>query len=344
MWNGKYPGCQETFTGWTDVSLSPIGEQEAIRTGRMLTEFTGRVDALFTSTLTRAKMTAHHCWWAYYDRLEEQYRQQKQYQYYNQPNGLRHHTDIVDHPYQAPARFVIDHRLNERHYGSLQGLIKAEVESGVYGHAPEDVRQWRRSWHAIPPPLKDDDPRRVAELRMFMNICGERKVPKSESLAMVAENRIRPFLADKLTPMLDSAYESKSLSSSTEGSTSDTAIEGGTALIVAHANSLRALIGVVCNVEQDPLGLALKKLESMNIPTASPLVIRYRKTTEKGCYYPVDDALGKEAKNELPVHPLSSLPRLRKQTHQTDQTESTLARWEAAQNNAAGIEIESLID
>lgn len=343
MWNGKYPGCQETFTGWTDVGLSPIGEQEAIRTGRMLTEFTGRVDALFTSTLTRAKMTAHHCWWAYYDRLEEQYRQQKRYQYYNQPNGLQH-AEIVDHPYQAPARFVIDHRLNERHYGSLQGLIKAEVESGVYGHAPEDVRQWRRGWHAIPPPLKDDDPRRVAELRLFMNICGERNVPKSESLAMVAENRIRPFLADKLTPMLDSAYESKSLSSSIEGSKSEASIEGGTALIVAHANSLRALIGVVCNVEKDPLGLALKKLESMKIPTASPLVIRYRKTTEKGCYYPVDGALGKEAKNELPVYPLSSLPRLRKQTHQTDQTESTPAEWEAAQNNAAGIKIESLID
>ena len=252
LWNGKYPGCQETFTGWTDIGLSPIGEQEAIRTGRLLTEFTGRVDALFTSTLTRAKMTAHHSWWAHYDRLEEQYQQQKHYQYYNQPNGMQH-NEHVDKLFQVPNRFIIDHRLNERHYGSLQGLIKAEVESGVHGHAHEDVRLWRRSWHAIPPPLKDDDP------RLFMNICGEGNVPKSESLAMVAQNRIRPFLAENLTPILDSAYESKSLSSSMENSEGEASTEGGTALIVAHANSLRALIGVVCNVEQDPLGLALKK-------------------------------------------------------------------------------------
>jgi hypothetical protein len=142
-----------------------------------------------------------------------------------------------------------------------------------------------------------------------MNICGEGNVPKSESLAMVAQNRIRPFLAEKLTPMLDSAYESKSLSSSIEGSEGEASTEGGTALIVAHANSLRALIGVVCNVEQDPLGLALKKLESMKIPTGSPLVIRYRKTTEEGCYCPVDGTLGTEGRNELPVYPLSSLPR-----------------------------------
>jgi broad specificity phosphatase PhoE len=102
-----------------------------------------------------------------------------------------------------------------------------------------------------------------------------------------------------------------------EGSEGEASTEGGTALIVAHANSLRALIGVVCNVEQDPLGLALKKLESMKIPTASPLVIRYRKTTEEGCYYPVDGTLGTEGRNELPVYPLSSLP-LKKQTHQTE--------------------------
>jgi hypothetical protein len=120
--------------------------------------------------------------------------------------------------------------------------------------------------------------------------------------------------------MLDSAFESKSLSSPLEGSKGEASIEGGTALIVAHANSLRALIGVVCNVEQDPLGLSLKKLEFMKIPTASPLVIRYRKTTEDGCYYPVDGTLGTDERNELPVYPLSSLPLLNKQTHQTERT------------------------
>ena len=74
FWNGKYPGCKETFTGWTDVNLSPIGEQEAISTAKILAKRTSgvNIDALFTSTLTRAKMTAHHCWWAYYDRLKDQ--------------------------------------------------------------------------------------------------------------------------------------------------------------------------------------------------------------------------------------------------------------------------------
>ncbi|KAL3826479.1 hypothetical protein ACHAXA_004316 [Cyclostephanos tholiformis] len=327
-WNGKYPGCRETFTGWTDVGLSPIGEEEAVRTGRLLAESTGRVDAMFTSTLTRAKMTSHHCWWAYNDRLEEQYRNQKHYEYYNQRNGPVR-NERVD---QAPSRFVIDHRLNERHYGSLQGLIKADVESGIHGHSPEDVRQWRRSWHAIPPPLDDDDPRRVKELRLFGNICGDCNVPKSESLAMVAENRIRPFLAEVLTPMMDRAYKTKLPLSSTEESTDEDPLEGGTALIVAHANSLRALIGVVCNVERDPLGVALKRLESMKIPTASPLVIRYRKTTENECYYPVDGALGNETRNELPVYQLSSLPLLRKQA------------MEAYRINSAGIKNASLLN
>eukprot|EP00578_Thalassiosira_sp_NH16_P011371 CAMPEP_0181114944 /NCGR_PEP_ID=MMETSP1071-20121207/21172_1 /TAXON_ID=35127 /ORGANISM="Thalassiosira sp., Strain NH16" /LENGTH=360 /DNA_ID=CAMNT_0023199125 /DNA_START=166 /DNA_END=1245 /DNA_ORIENTATION=+ len=312
LWNGKYPGCHETFTGWTDIDLSPIGEQEAIRTGQLLTKYTSgvNIDALFTSTLTRAKMTAHHCWWAYYDRLEDQYRQQKRYQYYNQPcEKLQQNSN---QPYQAPAQFIIDHRLNERHYGSLQGLVKAETELGVHGHSPEDVYHWRRSWHAVPPKLMDDDPRRIEELRMYGNICGEDNVPKSESLAMVADNRIRPFVDERLTPILDRA------ASSTAGSLGEATGEGGTALIVAHANSLRALIGVICNVEQDPSGLALEKLESMKIPTASPLVIRYRKTAQRGCYVPVDGVLEKEPRNELPVYPLSSLPVLRQQpSHHT---------------------------
>ena len=159
LWNGKYPGCKETFTGWTDVGLSPIGEQEAVRTGHLLTQYTRgvNIDALFTSTLARAKMTAHHCWFAYYDRIEEDYRQEKRYQYYNRPDQQQQSTQ----QYEAPAQFIIDHRLNERHYGSLQGLVKAECEIGMHGHSPEDVYEWRRSWHAVPPQLQDDDPRQV---------------------------------------------------------------------------------------------------------------------------------------------------------------------------------------
>jgi len=293
LWNGKAPGSRETFTGWTDVPLSSIGEAEAVNTGKLLAQYTSgiNIDALFTSTLGRARMTAHHCWWAYYERLEFEYRQMKQYQYYNRP----HKQQLHESNDWVPKQFVIDHRLNERHYGSLQGLVKSDAEAGMHGHNPEDVVKWRRSWHAIPPLLRDDDSRRMEEVRLYRDICGGvDNVPRGESLAMVANERIRPFLHESLTPLLDAAHlQSKQTT------------EGGTALIVAHANSLRALIGVICNVENDPG--ALRKLESMKIPTASPLVLKYRKGTKSGVYFPVNCALENEIKVDLPVYPLNSV-------------------------------------
>lgn len=323
MWNGKYPGCQETFTGWSDVPLSPIGEQEAIRTGELLTQYTGQdniIDAMFTSTLMRAKMTAHHCYWAYNERIEEEYRSQKHYQYYNS-DGQQNQKSVANkqQQFQAPAQFIIDYRLNERHYGSLQGIVKAEAELGLHGHSSEDINQWRRSWHAVPPQLNDDDPRRLEEIRKYGAICGEENIPKSESLQMVAQNRIRPFLEERLTPILDESYKSKSNKE-----------EGGTALVVAHANSLRALIGVICNIEQQckDSDESLRRLEAMKIPTGSPLVLQYRKTSKGYC--PVDE-LQQEAKNELPVYPLSTLPllrsnRLRNPKESAQALESSLAQ------------------
>eukprot|EP00970_Alexandrium_tamarense_P006539 scaffold1112_cov195-Alexandrium_tamarense.AAC.26 len=304
IWNGKYPGCRETFTGWTDVPLSPIGEQEAIRTGQLLTQHTSGVviDALFTSTLSRAKMTAHHCWWAYYDRLEQQYSQQKKYQYYNQPNQRKNNQQID----QVPRQYLIDHRLNERHYGALQGLVKSDAELGLFGHSPSEVLEWRRSWHAVPPLLDEEDPRRLEELRLYGNLCdGVQNVPRGESLAMVASERIRPFLKDRLTPLLDSAFLQSKQSIVDGSNVQSSTREGGTALIVAHANSLRALIGVICNVEHD--SAALRKLEAMKIPTASPLVLRYRRNLSDGGYCPVDSRLEGEIKSDLPVFSLSSM-------------------------------------
>lgn len=310
IWNGKYPGCQETFTGWSDVPLSPIGEQEAIRTGELLTQYTAgqvNIDAMFTSTLIRAKMTAHHCYWAYNDRIQEAYRSQKHYQYYNLPNNGGHQQNqksvgSTQQQFQAPAQFIIDYRLNERHYGSLQGIIKAEAELGLHGHSSEEVYQWRRSWHAVPPELNEDHPIRLEEIRKYGAICGKENIPRAESLQMVAKNRILPFIEERLTPILDEAYESKSNQE-----------EGGTALVVAHANSLRALIGVICNIEQqcEDSDESLQRLEAMKIPTGSPLILQYRKTSKKGCYCPVDGLQRTEAKNELPVYPLSTLPLLR---------------------------------
>jgi len=357
IWNGKYPGCQETFTGWTDVPLSPIGVLEARQSGETLVKYapcgasagSAVIDALFTSNLSRAKMTAHYCWWAYYEKLEEQYSLQKKYQYYN-----THGNDkLMQHqqPDITPRQFLIDHRLNERHYGSLQGLVKSETEAGKYGHSPKDVEAWRRSWHTVPPLLEQDDPRRLDEIRKFQHLCGgAENVPRGESLEMVAEKRIKPFLVERVTPLLDEAYleqksrelldgePSLSSSQSNEIIKGDMdADEGGTALIVAHANSLRALIGVLCNVEDDPI--ALKKLEAMKIPTATPMVIRYRRTNRKGCFWAVDslsdqndvgaDLSGRDVNirvERMPVYPLSSipLPVRRKRQKQIDLTQSVV--------------------
>jgi broad specificity phosphatase PhoE len=123
-----------------------------------------------------------------------------------------------------------------------------------------------------------------------------------------------------VNPLLDSASEGE---------------VGGTALVVAHANSLRALIGVICNVEGQRK--ALKKLEKMKIPTASPMILRYR-TTKDGSYVPVGSALDDELKNEFPVYPLSYLPQLRKQNNasknkfisinnETDDVNSKAKQW-----------------
>jgi len=328
-WNGKYPGCQETFTGWSDIPLSPIGEQEAIRTGELLTQYTSQIniDAMFTSTLTRAKMTAHHCYWAYTDLIQEQYRSQKHYQYYNLPNNDKQNQRSVtrqeQQQFHTPAQFIIDYRLNERHYGSLQGIVKAEAELGLHGHSPDDVYQWRRSWHAVPPQLDDDDPRRLEEIRKHSAICnGPDNIPKGESLAMVAQNRIRPYLEEMLTPILDKSTRSKE--------------EGGTALIVAHANSLRALIGVICNIGHSDK--ALRRLEKMKIPTASPLIIQYRKTTKNGCYYPVDGLQQRGSRNEVPVYPLSTLPLLLRRSHSYNQNESDQALEGSLANEAWNFE------
>ena len=274
VWNGGQPGMLETFTGWTDVTLSDKGIQEAKDLGTQVATYSYGIDACFTSVLQRAQLTAHHCLWAFD----------------SQPHTL------------APQRYVVDYRLNERHYGQLQGMVKQHAEqNGIYD--PRDVQAWRRSWHAVPPLLQDDDPRRVEELRKYLHYCGgsPEAVPRGESLAMVAQNRIRPFIEQVLTPVLNEA--------SVNGS-------GATGLIVAHANSLRALIGVLCHVEDDPA--SLQRLEAIKIPTGVPLVLRYRPCPKRPGRYQVCDIPGldhtssaKRPLPHLPLWPLSAIPRVR---------------------------------
>ena len=279
IWNGGHPGFSETFTGWTDVELSPRGLHEAAMTANTLKKtYPFGIDACFTSILQRARLTAHECVWAYGD----------------MPSGVQ------------PAKFVSDYRLNERHYGALQGFVKADVEAGLHGHDPKAVAGWRRSWHAVPPLLDDDDPRRMEEIRMYGHYCGGAdNIPRGESLAMVARDRIRPFLDEILGPTLDRAVDAR-VSSQAGGSS----IEGGTGLVVAHANSLRALIGIICQVENDPL--ALKKVEQMKIQTGVPLVLRYQQSTTSDGSVKIracgKDLKGRELAEGLPIYPLSIVP------------------------------------
>lgn len=279
IWNGGHPGFSETFTGWTDVELSPRGVNEASMTAQLLAAtYPFGIDACFTSILQRARLTAHECVWAYGD----------------MPSGVQ------------PAKFVSDYRLNERHYGALQGFVKADVEAGLYGHDSNDVEAWRRGWHAVPPLLDDDDPRRQEEIRMFGHYCGGAdNVPRGESLEMVARDRIRPFLDEVLTPTLDQAVDVRANSQS-----EDSPVEGGTGLVVAHANSLRALIGIICQVENDPM--KLKKLEQMKIQTGVPLVLRYQQSAMPDGSMKIR-ACGQELKGEelaegLAIYPLSIIP------------------------------------
>jgi len=295
IWNGGEPGCRETFTGWTDVSLSQKGIREAKRTGEQLQQKLVQyqkqqqhsqhlqhqlIDVCCTSLLCRAQMTAHYCLW----------------------EGL-FALDSPLYQHQRPL-YVTDYRLNERHYGRLQGYVKEDVEKGrQLNYKSAQVKEWRRSWYAVPPLLTDDDPRRQDEIRRFQNACdGPSNIPRGESLDMVAKNRIQPFLHELLTPLLRQTAQAK-------GGTC-----GGTALIVGHANSLRALIGVICNVTSNPTALA--KLEALRIPTAVPLAVQYQETNVPG-QYQVCTSVPRASNDlqsawstdtsDLPVWPLSSV-------------------------------------
>jgi bisphosphoglycerate-dependent phosphoglycerate mutase len=178
------------------------------------------------------------------------------------------------------------------------------VEGGLHGHDPQDVQAWRRSWYAVPPLLEEDDPRRRHECKVFANMCGGKEnVPRGESLEMVARNRIRPFLEEKIHPIL------------TQAAAPDSDI-GACGLVVAHANSLRALIGVLCQVEKD--ASALRRLEALKIQTGVPLILQYRKL-RNGSYQVCDiyrngddnyiDMQSLALTPDLPVWPLSCMPR-----------------------------------
>ena len=191
------------FTGWVDVDLTEKGRREAVRGGELLREHDLLPDVLYTSLLRRAISTAHLA------------------------------LDSADRLWIPVRR---SWRLNERHYGALQGLNKAETKA-QYGD--EQFMTWRRSYDTPPPPIEkgsqysqDADPR-------YVDIDGG---PLTECLADVVV-RFLPYFTDVIVPDLRA---------------------GKTVLMVAHGNSLRALVKHLDRVSDDDIA-------ELNIPTGIPL-------------------------------------------------------------------------
>jgi len=201
QWN-----LENRFTGWTDVDLSEKGILEAISAGKVLKEKEFTFDIAYTSVLKRALRTL---WLT----LEE--------------------MDLLWIP------VVKSWRLNERHYGALQGLNKAETAAA---HGEEKVLIWRRSYDIPPPALEKTDPRYPGNDPRYADM-DPKDIPFTECLKDTVE-RFLPIWFDTIAPVIKS---------------------GKKVIIAAHGNSLRALVKYLDNISDE----AILKL---NIPTGLPLV------------------------------------------------------------------------
>ena len=197
---------ENRFTGWTDVDLSEKGLEEAKRAGQVLKQEGYTFDLAYTSVLKRAIRTL----WITLD-------------------GLDLMWIPVHHSW----------RLNERHYGALQGLKKAETAE-KYGE--EQVKIWRRSYSIRPPALTKDDPRYPGNDPRYADM-DEKDIPLTECLKDTVA-RFLPYWHETIVPTLRS---------------------GKKVIIAAHGNSLRALVKYLDNVSDDDI-------VELNIPTGVPLV------------------------------------------------------------------------
>jgi 2,3-bisphosphoglycerate-dependent phosphoglycerate mutase len=198
--------AENLFTGWTDVDLTEQGEAEAVEAGRLLASEGLTVDVVHTSVLLRSIRTANLTL-AELDRLWLPQR--------------RHW------------------RLNERHYGDLQGRNKAET-AARYGS--EKVLLWRRSYDVPPPPLAEEDERHPGHDPRYDHLAPD-VLPATECLADVVA-RMLPYWHDAVVPDL---------------------VDGRTVLLSAHGNSLRALVKHLDRVPE-------AEITGLNIPTGFPLV------------------------------------------------------------------------
>lgn len=201
LWNKE-----NRFTGWTDVNLTEKGEEEARIAGKLMKDAGFEFDIAFTSVLTRAVRTL---WLA----LEK--------------------MDLVWIP------VINSWRLNERHYGALQGLNKAETAQ-KYGD--EQVHIWRRSYDTQPPALTLDDERYPGKERRYNGLTAA-ELPLTECLKDTVA-RFLPYWHESIAPVIKS---------------------GKKVLIVAHGNSIRSLVKYLDNVSE-------KDIVDLNIPTGVPLV------------------------------------------------------------------------
>ena len=204
IWN-----LENLFTGWIDIDLSPQGCEEARSAGRELGRAGFLPDLVFTSVLKRAIRTE----WLM---LEE-----------------------MDMLWLSVER---SWRLNERHYGALQGLNKAQTAER---HGEAQVKTWRRSYDVPPPPLPQDDPRHPRFDRRYAQVPAA-ELPSCESLQDTLA-RVMPFWEERIAPALAQEHN---------------------VLVVAHGNSLRALVKQLD-------GLSEQAIVELNIPTGVPLLYEF---------------------------------------------------------------------
>ncbi len=204
IWN-----LENRFTGWTDVDLTERGKQESMSAGKLLKEEGHSYDVAYTSVLKRAIRTL----WIVLDEM-----------------------DLMWIPVYRSWR------LNERHYGSLQGLNKQETAEKC-GH--EIVHQWRRSYDVPPPPLDRTDPRHPRFDPRYA-LLSEEQLPGSESLKNTL-HRVLPHWHETIAPTFK---------------------EKKRVLVSAHGNSLRALVKYLDNITDDAV-------VQLNIPTGYPLVYEF---------------------------------------------------------------------
>lgn len=203
MWN-----LENKFTGWTDVDLSPKGEEEAKEAGDLLKEKGYSFDEAFSSVLTRANRTM------------------------DLALGELGETNIPKH---------YSWRLNERHYGALQGLNKAE---SAVKWGDEQVHIWRRSADVPPPALTKDDERWPGNQAKYKELgLTEAEMPLTECLVDTAD-RVKPYWDKEIAPEIKA---------------------GKKVLIAAHGNSLRAIVMMLEH-------LTPEQIISVEIPTGKPLV------------------------------------------------------------------------